>query len=73
MKVEMTCWVIALTRNTSGTLTTLFFYNHARDIWQRECTPSCMYFSEKDAEDNLAKLDVDADVIEGIAYKEEVQ
>lgn len=64
--MKMKVWAIALTESVSGPLTPVFYYNHVKDVWEREFKGGCSFFDEKSCKEKLEELNVFADVIEGL-------
>lgn len=71
MKIQMNLWVIALIECTTGLVKPLYFYDKRSDIWSKEQKLGMTFASEKEAEEMLDALGVDAEIIKIKATVEE--
>lgn len=59
MTITMTAWALVVARHEGGYVVPAYYYNKKEDMFQRECTNSCIFVSEQEAEEVLDELGVE--------------
>lgn len=63
MSITMNVWIIALTEFVSGPVKPVYYYNPYNDTWSKESKLGCAFVTEKEAQDKLEEIGVDAEII----------
>lgn len=51
-------WTISLNKAVSGEVEPVFYYNHVKDIWERQFKGGCIFFDEKACDEKLEEMNI---------------